>query len=89
MLGKGVPILYIYISSNYHILPFSVGDASDMEVREEESLTFEETESRESYVETSSASSTGKHVSTNASSVFTNSVTFSALQFAVVNGPIC
>ena len=60
-----------------------------MEVREEESLTFEETESRESYVETSSASSTGRHVSTNASRVFTNSVTFSALQFAVVNGPIC
>ena len=58
-----------------------------MEVREEESFTFEETESNESYVETSSASSIGKHVSTNASRVLTNRVTFSALQFAFVNGP--
>ena len=77
--------------SIYHplcFLPFSVGEARDIEVKEEESLTFEETDSKESYVDTSSASSTGKHVSTNASRVLTNSVTFSALQLALVNGPV-
>ena len=69
------------------VLPFSVGEARDIEVKEEESLTFEDTDNKESYVDTSSASSTGKHVSTNASRVLTNSVTFSALQLALVNGP--
>ena len=29
-------------------LPFSVGDARDIEVKEEDNLTFEETESKES-----------------------------------------
>ena len=29
-------------------LPFSVGDARDIEVKEEESFTFDETESKES-----------------------------------------
>ena len=76
-----------FITHNY-ILPFSVGDARDIEVKEEDNLTFEETESKESYVDTSSASSTGRHVSTRASRVLTNKVTFSALQFAFVNGPL-
>ena len=65
-----------------------MGEARDIEVKEEESLTFEDTDSKESYVDTSSASSTGKHVSTNASRVLTKSVTFSALQLALVNGPV-
>ena len=31
-----------------YYLPFSVGDASDIEVREDDSFTFEDTESKES-----------------------------------------
>ena len=80
--------LNILIYYQLCFLPFSVGEARDIEVKEEESLTFEDTDSKESYVDTSSASSTGKHVSTSASRVLTNSVTFSALQLALVNGPV-
>jgi len=67
--------------------PFSVGDVMEIDVIDDDNFTFEEAENNDSYVEPSSASSMGRHVSTRASSAFTNNSTFSALQFAFVKGP--
>ena len=67
---------------------FSVGEARDNEVREDDILMLaDETESNELYEMFSSCSSPGKHVSTSASNVLRNNSTFSALQVACVNGP--
>ena len=42
ILGLGMLYMDIYC------IPFSVGDASDIEVSEDDSFTFEDTESKES-----------------------------------------
>ena len=71
----------------------SVGEASEMLVREEESLMLEltamlETDSMLGYWFSSwSFSSEGRQVSTRASRKLTNCSTFSALQFDLVKGP--
>ena len=72
---------------------FSIGEESEMEVREEESLMLELTAmeltlSMLGYCDNSlSVSSRGRQVSTSASRQFTNSSTFSALLFDLVKKP--
>lgn len=61
-------------------LPFSVGEPSVKDDKEDDKLTAEETDSIEGYC-SSSPSSDGKQVSTIASKQFTNSSALSAVQF--------